>query len=136
MITALRWFPILMLSPLWTSELVCLSATCTWRVLLGVTLSAAVTGWTLRPWQSPILRRQVRACGVSFGMLCAHEALASARLPLSAQVTELALLTCLLALWLPTTRRRADRRRSRRPAAATSLLQNRAMPLSSLEFPR
>lgn len=136
MITALRWFPTLLLSPLWTGELIRLSAACGWSLLVGITLGAAVTGWTLRPWQPPILRRQVRACGVSFGLLCLHEALASAPLPLTAQLTELALLTCLLALWLPTTRRRAERRRAGRPAAATSLLQNRAMPLSPLECPR
>lgn len=99
-------------------------------VLIGVTLSGLVTGWAARPWQPPVLRRQVRACGVSFSLLCFHVALEDVPRSVTVLAAEWWLLCVLLALWLPRPRGHLRRRAQRHPPLQAARRINRAIPLN------
>ena len=128
--TVLAWLPAALLTWIAADVAPFLIGRLPAGVLIGVTLSGLVTGWAVRPWQPPALRRQVRACGVSFGLLCVHAALEGVPRSVTVHAAEWWTLCVLIALWLPRPpghlRRRATGRRVHQGARRL----NRAIPLN------
>lgn len=127
--TVLAWLPIALL--------VLTGSDVAWRLLplltpaplLGMALLGLCAGWTARPWQPPAVRRQVRACGLSFGMLCLHTALGDLRPAPGVYAAEWLIVCALIALWLPHRTRHKRSRKATLPPVARPPRHNRAIPM-------
>lgn len=130
--SVLVWLPLSVLAIPGVDTAVRLSLHLTPGTLLACGLLGLIAGWAARPWQRPVLRRQVRACGLSVGVLFLHVALDGLPDDPAVLTAELVVVCALAGLWQPG----RGGRRGRGRAAAWVLrrvppVMNRAIPLSS-----